>query len=456
MLFRDALTDLEQWHSQTPRKPLILRGARQVGKTTLVRLFCERQDLHLVEVNLESDFEIRSAFKSMDPEAILRDIELLKKTRINKKSLLFIDEIQACPEAIQALRYFYEKKVDLPVVAAGSLLEFILSEHTFSMPVGRVEYFFVHPMKFGEFLRAQGETPLIKAFQTYKIGHSISDLFHERLLKVYYEYLLVGGMPEAVSVFVKTKNLTKVKAVHRTIMLNYQSDFAKYAKRIPVARLEKVFSFTPAHIGQKARFSEMDPDEQAKSLRLALDLLEKAGVIYRIYHSNASGIPLKIGIHEGVFKLLFVDIGLVSYDLGLAYEDVLEIYNSTKGHLNLLHKGLITEQFVGQQLLATHTLDRLDLFYWLRERRAQNAEVDFLIQKGLHIIPIEVKFGKTGSIKSLIQFVKEKKARLGIKFTTQPPHVEESKYEDLNFRLLRLPVYLAERIFDIIETSHTH
>jgi predicted AAA+ superfamily ATPase len=449
MLYRESLQHLKNWFKQSPRKPLILRGARQVGKTTLVRMFCEQQGFALVEINLESDLEIRSTFQKMDPNSTIRDIELYKNIKFKKNTVLFIDEIQAVPEAIQGLRYFYEKSPELAVVCAGSLLEFTLSEHSFSMPVGRVEYLFIHPMKFSEFLHAKNEKLLLKSFQDFEFGKRISELYHERFLEAYYEYLIVGGMPEAVAEFSRSKNLKRVKAIHRTISLNYQNDFSKYAKRIPLSRLEKIFNYVPSHIGQKARYSQMDSEEQSKSLRLALVLLEKACVLQKIYQSDASGIPLKMGMNENIFKLLFLDVGLVSYDLKLEYQDILEIYKSNKTDLTLLHKGLISEQFVGQQLISSQGEEKLELYYWLREGKSQNAEVDYLIQKGLHIVPIEVKFGKTGSIRSLLQFVKERKPKFGIKFTTQAPRIDDQKYKDLNFILISLPVYLAERVFDL-------
>jgi uncharacterized protein len=450
MLYRNALLNLKDWHRQQKRKPLVLRGARQVGKTTLVRLFCKNEGYDLIEINLELDIELKVAFKKMDPNLILKDIELYKKKKFGKKTILFIDEIQTVPEAMQALRYFYEIRPELAVIAAGSLLEFTLADHSFSMPVGRVEYLFLYPMTFGEFLNAKKEKSLVESFYKFKISQDLSELYHKRFLENYFEYLIVGGMPEAVAEYVKSHNMEKVKSIHRTIILNYKNDFSKYSKRIPVSRLEKIFDYVPAHIGQKAKYSQMDSDEQSKSLKLALDLLEKACVVQKIYHSDASGIPIKMGKSETVFKLLYLDVGLVNYDLKLDYQNILEIYKTENKELILLHKGLISEQFVGQQLLAAQIEEKLDLYYWLRERKSSNAEVDYVIQKGLKVIPVEVKFGKNGSIKSLIQFVKEKKGPLALKFVTDVPLVENKKYSDAQFKLISLPIYFAERVFDLI------
>lgn len=194
----------------------------------------------------------------------------------------------------------------------------------------------------------------------------------------------------------------------------------------------------------------MAPDEQAKSLKLALNLLEKASVIHKIQHSDASGLPLKMGISENVFKLLFLDVGLVNYDLKLDYESILDIYQSQTTAIKLLHKGLISEQFVGQQLLAFDHYEDSELFYWLREGKSQNAEVDFLIQARLEIIPVEVKFGKSENIKSLFQFIKEKGPKKAIKFHSEMPSIEIKNYENISFELIRLPLYFAERLHDLV------
>jgi len=453
MLSRSAEEKLKTWFRSEKRKPLVLRGARQVGKTTLIRMFCEKNKLQLLEVNLEFDQELRGSFLKMDPEQILTDILLYKKARLTKNTVLFIDEIQVVPDAIQGLRYFYEKRPDLAVIGAGSLLEFTLSKHEFSMPVGRVEYLFLHPMSYLEFLIARKENALTLAFQDFQWKKKMSPLVHKRLLESYYEYLVVGGMPEAVETFYRTKDLEQVKKIHRTITLNYKNDFSKYSGRIPTARLDRIFSFVPLHIGTKTKFSNIDPNEQAKNLKLGFDLLEKAGLLHRIYHTDASGLPLKIGASESVFKTIFLDVGMVSYQLGLSYQSILEIYQNTQSEVHLLHKGLISEQFVGQQLISSNCDEPLDLYYWLREGKSNNAEVDYVIQKELLIVPVEVKFGKTGNIRSLLQFVKEKKSKQVMKFTTEEPRQELKTYQEVQFNLNYLPLYLAERIYELIPRS---
>lgn len=443
---RSAIAHLQKWWMGESRKPLVLRGARQVGKTTLIRQFCESHQIRMIEVNLELDFELRKSFLQMDPDKILRDIEFAKNISIDSSCLLFIDEIQMVPEALQGLRYFYEKKPNLAVVGAGSLLDFTLSDHSFSMPVGRVEYLFIRPMSFQEYLMAHQQDKLLQAMISYQWGDPFSSVAHEKLTEIYFEYLIVGGMPEAVDRYRQTKNLDDVRGVHRTIILNYQNDFSKYSQRTPLDRLEKVFHFIPTHIGQKIKYSEIDSELQSKSLRPALELLEKASVIRRIYHSDASGIPLSLGKSEKTFKSLFLDIGLVNYFLNFSYKEILNIYQNSNQDVHLLHKGLISEQFVGQEILTMDPFENRDLYYWLRDGRQNKAEVDYLLQRGLNILPIEVKFGKTGSIRSLLQFVKEKKSLQAVKLTLSPPQKEIRKQDDTEFSLISVPLYMASRL----------
>lgn len=443
---RAAITHLQKWWKGQNRKPLVLRGARQVGKTTLIRQFCESHQIRLIEINLELDFELRQSFLQMDPDKILRDIEFAKNTSIDSSCLLFIDEIQMVPEALQGLRYFYEKKPNLAVVGAGSLLDFTLSDHNFSMPVGRVEYLFVRPMSFHEYLMAHQQDKLLQALLSFQWGEEFSSIAHQKLTEFYFDYLIVGGMPEAVERFCQTKNLDDVRGVHRTIILNYQNDFSKYSQRTPLERLEKVFHFIPTHIGQKIKYSEIDSELQSKSLRAALELLEKASVIRRIYHSDASGIPLTLGKSEKIFKVLFLDIGLVNYFLNFSYKEILSVYQNSSQDVHLLHKGLISEQFVGQELLSMDPFENRDLYYWLRDGRQNKAEVDYILQRGLSILPIEVKFGKTGSIRSLLQFVKEKKSVQAVKLTLSPPEKELRKQDDVEFSLFSIPLYMASRL----------
>lgn len=445
-IIRDELSELKEWYHNSNRKPLLLRGARQVGKTSLVRMFCRKQKIDLIEVNLELHQGLKNSFLQMDPNFVLKDIELFFRRKFTSKTLLFIDEIQIVPEAIQGLRYFFEIRPDLPIIAAGSLLEFVLSEHQFSMPVGRIDIGYLGPLKFSDFVKAKNEESLYTSIKTYTWGSEITRLEHENLLNLYLEFLLVGGMPEAVREYLKTNDLKTAKKIQKSILDTYQADFVKYARRIPLERLERVFKFAGFNVGRKVKYSEIYPEEQSKSLILAIDLLEKAGVLNRVYHTAASGIPLSLVQNEKIFKFLFLDVGLVCGLLGFDHSEIKKVYFDPPLDLNLLHKGMITEQFVGQTLMFHSLSEKGELFYWLREGSTQKAEVDYVIENGHNIIPLEVKAGKTGSIKSLIQFAKEKKSKIAIKLGTQSPTERTVPIDSSMLKVLYLPIYLAERI----------
>lgn len=453
-LDRYELHSLKEWYNSRNRKPLLMRGPRQVGKTSLVRHFCQKAKLHLIEVNLELKKTLRQSFCQMDPEQVLKDIQNELGVKATKNTLLFIDEIQFVPEAIQGLRYFYELKPDIPVIAAGSLLEFVLSDHAFSMPVGRIEMFHLGPMKFSDFLRARKQNHLFETLLNFELSQNITALEHTKLLNYFLEYLQVGGMPEAVREFVQTESFEKVRKVQKNILQSYRDDFAKYAKRIPLERIERVFLYATANIGKKVKYSEIDPNEQSKSLLLAIELLEKAGVIYRVFHCSGSGIPLELTKQSRIFKFLFMDIGLVSASLNLDAEEINKIYFSAPLEILLLHRGMISEQFVGQSLLYSKANGRKSIYYWLRDETANKAEIDFLIEKGLQILPIEVKAGKTGNIRALVEFIKakssnEKIARSAVKMGTKPLSVRETKIENTTLKIYEIPLYLSERLWDL-------
>lgn len=457
-LDRVELEYLKEWHQSSHRKPLLVRGARQVGKTSLVRLFCKKEKLQLVEVNLELQKSLRKSFCQMDPKRIISDLQLELGLAFSKKTLLFIDEIQTVPEAIQGLRYFYELMPELPVIAAGSLLEFVLSDHELAMPVGRVETLFLGPMRFTDFLKARKQGYLLKTVLSFDFSQVISALEHTKLLEYFLEYLQVGGMPEAVRQFVLNESYPKVRKIQRDILQSYKDDFAKYSKRIPLERIERVFLYATANIGRKVKYSEVDPNEQSKNLLLAIELLEKAGVIYRVFHSGAGGIPLELTKNSRIFKFLFMDVGLVSCSLNLDAEEINKIYFSSPTEVLLLHRGMISEQFVGQSLLHNGSNEKKSLYFWLRDETANKAEVDFLIEQGLQIFPIEVKSGKTGNIRSLVQFAKSKnheklKERSAIKLGTKEYSIRKTQVDSTSLTVYEVPLYLSERLWELLKDT---
>ena len=457
MLERNAEKYLHNWHRKNHRKPLVLRGARQVGKSTLVRHFAKKNDLVLNEVNLEQNLYLNNLFKTLDMDSIIRELDALVGRNIQDPgALLFLDEIQATPHAIQSLRYFYEEKPELPVISAGSLLEFALADHHFSMPVGRIEYYHLGPMTFTEFLTAV-EPALNRYLSEFRINKTIPVAAHQKLVKRQREFLFVGGMPEAVNAFAVENSLMEVTAVHRSIAGTYQDDFSKYAKHKDLALMQKVFRQIPRIIGQKVKYSNISREDKSRDVKAVIDMLVKARVCHQVFHSHCSGAPLNADINENVYKMLFMDVGLAAYFTGLDWIALQALDGDA-----LVNEGKLAEQFVGQHLL--NPLEPQQLTYWLRELKTANAETDYVTANGNQVIPIEVKAGKSGTLKSLQQFALSKNAALCVRFDLNLPDIRQITHSaridggsiPVSYTLLSLPLYMVEelpRILDELRSS---
>ena len=456
---REQLQFLYEWMNDNKRKPLIIRGARQVGKSTLVELFAKENKITLINVNLERYPELAPVFSGKNPTEIIQQIEFLPNMgHISEKTVLFLDEIQAVPEAIPALRYFYEDKPELPVICAGSLLDFILSDHSFSMPVGRIQYLHMGPMTFTEFLDAVGEEKLSSFIRNYTPDQKIGDLIHNRLSSLLRSYYYIGGMPEAVSVFADTQSYKNVSKVHNSIIETYQEDFAKYAGSRNLYRMRNVFNFVARNVGKKIKYSNISSQDQSGTLKKDLDLLSMARIIGKVTHSHCTGLPLQADLEEKVYKTLFLDVGLMNAVCGLNWRTV-----SQMDDIKLINEGAIAEQFIGQHLqhLLADSPNR-GLTYWLREGRSSNAELDYVISIAGNIIPIEVKSGATGKLKSLHQFMGQKKALFAVRFDLSLPSVHQintiitvgKKRRNVNYQLISLPLYLIERLEIIMENHY--
>ena len=445
---RFASQYLGQWLKSRRRKPLILRGARQVGKSTLVRNFAKQQKIQLFEINLERHLELEKVFAGLDIAVIRGELEALVGGSITTPgSLLFLDEIQATPSALQALRYFYEDLPEVVVVAAGSLLEFTLAEHDFSMPVGRVEYFHLGPMSYREFLQAV-EPPLCRYLDELDFSSRLPDAAHQKLLERQRQYLFVGGMPEAVLAFQESKSFEEVVRVQRRITSTYEDDFAKYARHGELALLQRVFRLIPRQVGHKVKYVHFSRENRSREVKTSIDLLAKAMVCHRVFASHCSGVPLAADIDEFVYKLLFLDVGLMNYLCGLDWPTL----RNLDAH-QLINEGAVAEQFVGQHLAYLHGgVEPPRLVYWLREGRKNNAEVDYVISRGAEIFPVEIKAGSSGTLRSLHQFValgKAVKAVKAIRFDTNQPSWQRvvqkvpvaDAYKEISFELFSLPLY---------------
>lgn len=388
---RFAQEHLSEWKTAQRRKPLIVRGARQVGKTWLVEDFAASHFGSLVKVDLERRRDLHRHFgDNLDAKIIVQHLELAEGKRIVPgRTLLFLDEIQACPRAIMALRYFYEQMPDLHVIAAGSLLEFALSE--ISVPVGRVQYLHLNPMTFREYLLGLGNE--IAAERAAIHPSEVDEETQRDLLKQLSTYFFVGGMPESVKVYAATGSLVETLKAQSEIVGSYRDDFAKYTPRVDSTCLDAVMLNVARQVGDQIKYTQLDGSHTGPTNRRAFDVLCKARFIHKILSCNPSGLPLGASASDKRFKAALVDIGLlqnmcqVPAELELRENDLLAMY-----------RGRLAEQFVAQELIACHSRE---LFYWARESRGSSAEVDYIVSRGGQVVPVEVKSGAGGSLRSL-------------------------------------------------------
>ena len=442
---RSAMDYLVAWKDSKPRKPLVLRGARQVGKSYLVRAFASRYMYNLVEINFEETPTVLNLFTDKSPEKIVPRLELQMGAKIVPgKTLLFLDEVQAVPEVFACLRFFYELLPSLHVIAAGSLLEFILQDHDFSMPVGRIEYLHLGPMTYEEYLAASEKSHLSELLQQYTVGDDVPLPIHNQFMGSLREFLVIGGMPEAIHTFIETKSFIECDKVRQSILSTYTHDFSKYGSRVNTRRLQRVFQRLPRLVGGKFKHSQVNRDEQARDIGNALHLLCLARIAYKVHHSSCNGVPLGAEVDERKFKALFLDVGLLSKACGLS---LLEFENADD--IMLVNSGAVCEQFIGQHLLYSgHFFEEPELYYWSREKRQSAAEIDYVISLGPEIIPIEVKAGKSGRLKSLHVFLKEKGRAFSLRFNTDIPSILNTRAvlttgESMPYCLLSLPLYMV-------------
>ena len=427
--------ELSDWKGVKLRRPLLLRGARQVGKTYSVRQL-GKQFLSFVEINLEAQPDARIIFeKDLDAQRILRDLSLFtKKPIIPGQTLLFIDEIQVTPRAITALRYFYEDIPDLHVIAAGSLLDFAIE--SVGIPVGRVESLYVYPMSFLEFLFATENNIFVQEILSHRVEELISEPVHNKILSILGEYLAIGGMPGVVECWKETKDPSRCFALHHSLIDTYRQDFSKYAKKFQIKYVDSVFTNIPQQLGRKFRYSSIDGDYRKRELFPALDLLVTAGIAHKVVHSSGNGIPLGANVDLERYKIIFLDVALSQAVLGLDLESW--FLNPMQQFVN---KGELVEAFVGQEILAyANAHAKKQLHYWQRNAPSSSAEVDYLIQKKEKIIPVEVKSGLGKTLRSLHLFLKSHShVSLGIRFSTQ----NYSRHESID----SLPLYAVAAIF---------
>jgi predicted AAA+ superfamily ATPase len=448
LMKRKAQAHLLKWYQTPLRKPLMISGARQVGKTTLVNLFGQENQLDVIRINLEQT-PLRSLEADYDVESFLKEVCVISKKSLNAKTLLFLDEIQVSPKCIVMLRYLFEQKPELPVIAAGSLLEFLLNDFPYSIPVGRLEYFHLGPMTFEEFLWAHDEHPLTEQLGKLPILETVFALMEKK----YREFLFVGGMPAAVKAYITHKDPESVRQIHRDILTTYKEDINKYAKGAGILKTSKALDRIGGFIGRKFKYSEFLADYPSRDIKRSLELLKLARIIHFCIHTNGTGVPLKYQEDESVFKIYFLDVGLYNSELGTPWDALM--YSTSE---ELINKGVICEQFVAQHLAYLNEgKEAPQLYYWLKDKKADKAEVDFIIAKNSSVLPIEVKSGATGHLKSLSYFMYEKKHqeafRLDLRYrstdyitTANVPVIVGGTQQMATFQLNQWPVFFVSKL----------
>ncbi|MFZ4592531.1 MAG: ATP-binding protein [Ignavibacteria bacterium] len=439
---RNLLNKLAEWKSSKFRKPLVLRGARQVGKTTLINSF-SKNFIQYIYLNLDDITDKRIFEESAGFDKTIEAIFFLKNADRNQKdTLIFIDEIQNSPVAVNLLRYFYEKTPEICVIAAGSLLEPLIDKHI-SFPVGRVEYLVLHPFNFEEFLLASGEQNIIDVWNS----NDVPDFAHDKLTEMFKIYSLIGGMPDVVKSYITEKNLHLVKNIISNLVTSYKDDVEKYAKNdSKIALIRHLIDNAFYHAGERIKFNGFgNTNYRSREVSEAFRILEKALLLKLIYPTTKAVLPL-ISDRKKSPKLQLLDTGLVNFSCGIEKD----IYQAKD--ISAIFKGRISEQIVGQELISLNSSPETNLIFWTREKKQSDAEVDFLIKSDDRIIPIEVKSNVKGHLKSLNQFIDETGYDKAVRFYSGKSEVVNAvTNKRKKFRLLNLPYYLCGKIYSILD-----
>ena len=409
---------LLEWASRNNHKPLLLRGARQVGKSTAVQELSKKFD-SFVEINFEKQPKYKALFKDdLDVKRIVPQISAMYGTSIKPgKTLLFLDEIQECPQAIMALRFFKEDMPELHVIAAGSLLEFALKQlPTFG--VGRIHSMFMYPMTFDEFLEANGQQLLIEARNQASVDNPLPEPLHDKLLELLRTYMLVGGMPEAVKTWVKYHDFVRCQEVQDDIVVTYEDDFTKYKKNVDPILLRQTLRSAAVQAAKKFVYSKVGSDYKTAEVKKSIELLALAGIIHPVIHTDANGLPLGSEEDKSYQKILLIDTGLMLRLLNMSLGDISELTTQilTASAADLVNKGPMAELIVGLEMLHHKSPNiRHDLYYWVRHAKNSQAEVDYISNYLQVVVPIEVKANTQGGMKSLWSFMRDKKLHFAIR-----------------------------------------
>ena len=395
---RNISEELLKWTNGPSHKPLVLRGARQVGKTFSIEEFGKKHFKHFIKLDFEKERPLLNIFESsLSPEKLFDRILIEKgKEAEIENTLLFFDEIQLCPRALMSLRYFYEECPQSWVIAAGSLLEFTLKDISF--PVGRVEYLWMYPMVFKEFLTAIGQEKLTGHIPEISATEPVDEYIHAKLIEYLKMYMMVGGMPEAVKNFAIGQKVSSVKKIHSEISQSYIDDFAKYHNRVDRYLIDNIFKSYSMQTGKHLKYTNLAEGKRVDSIKRVCHILERALVIHKILATNGA-LPFMNSASDRIFKGLFLDIGLMQYLNDMSYPNIADAADVSK-----IYKGALAEQFVGQQIKGNN-VENSKMYFWNRLKKNSQAELDYLIFKNNQVIPIEIKSGVRGSIKSMHMFL---------------------------------------------------
>ncbi|MBI4925619.1 MAG: ATP-binding protein [Bdellovibrio sp.] len=430
MINRDLYRKLLEWKKSERRKPLILRGARQVGKTHLLKQFAESQYSSFVYLNFENDPALEDFFQGkLEPKKMIDKLSIyFEKKILPQETLLFFDEIQACPNALKSLKYFHEEANEFHLVSAGSLLGVKLGRSS-PFPVGKVNFFDLYPLHFCEFLEAMGHKQLREYLDFKKDFLALENPFHEKLLELLKQYYFVGGMPEAVVSFQKNQDFNEVRNIQNEILLGYQNDFSKYTTPLIAIKISGIWNSIPSQLARenkKFKFSEIKKSARSREYQEALQWLIDSGLVNPSYKINKMELPLS-GFRElEHFKIYFLDTGLLSAVLGLNAKTILK-----RSEVFLQYKGAFTENFVAQEL---KTFLQKELYYWSHENQ---AEVDFIVSREEKILPLEIKAGTQVKSKSLFKL--QKKFQLPRVYISSLLNFKESE------RVSYLPLYAVKK-----------
>jgi len=421
------MQQLYEWKQNANRKPLILQGARQVGKTWLMKTFAEQAFDKYVYVNFENNQSLVDLFKKdFDMNRILLELQIATRERITQDTLLLFDEIQEVERGVTSLKYFQELLPHQPIIAAGSLLGIAMHRNN-SFPVGKVDFVTIYPMSFSEFVEANGEGMLLEQLQSG--NWDILATFGSRLENLLRMYYFVGGMPEAVADFIKNKDLRSVRTIQNAILDSYDRDFSKHAPQTEVPRLRMIWRSIVGQLSKENKkfiYGFIKEGARAKDFELAIEWLKDAGLIYRVNRTKKAQMPLSAYEDFSAFKLFLLDVGLLCAMANLPEQTLLQ-----KNNFIVEFKGALTEQYVMQQLA---TLKRKDIYYWSQDN--SQGEIDFLVQYSNKILPIEVKAENNLQAKSMRMFIQRNPELHGLRFSMS--NLQEQEW------LTNYPLYAVE------------